>query len=83
MTPQCPTIFSGVPPFLVVLAVKTLVALRGVSSHLVRPLKVRLILNFLLDLVYWLSEHSTDYLSSGRSRMPCKVSPSSVVIVPI
>ena len=39
------------PSLLVVLAVKTLVVLRGVFSHLVRPLKEWLILNFLWDLV--------------------------------
>ena len=64
-----------------VLAVKAMVVLRGVSSHLVWPFKVWLILNFFKDLVYRLSEHSTDYLSSSRSRMPCKISPRSVVIV--
>ena len=83
MTPQHPTILSGVPPILLVLPVKTLVVLRGVSSHFVRPLKVRFILNFLKNLVYWLSEHSTDYLSSIRPRMPRNVSLRSVVIVPI
>ena len=33
--------------------------------------------------MHWLSEHGTYYLSSGRFRMSCKVSPRSVVIVPI
>ena len=83
MTPQRPAIFSSVPLLLVVLAMKTLVAFRGVSSHLVWPLKVWLILNFFQDLVYWLSEHSIDYLSISRSRMPRKISSRSVVIVPI
>ena len=72
MTLQHLAIFSGVPSLLVVLAMKTLVALRGVSSYLVRPLKVWLALNFLQDLVYWLSEHSINYLSSSRPRMPVK-----------
>ena len=71
------------PLLLVVLAMKALVMLCGVSSHLVWPLKVWFILNFLQDLVYWLSEHSTDYLSGSRSRVPRKISPRSVVIVPI
>ena len=83
MTPQRLAIFSGVPPFLVVLVVKSLVALRGVFSHLVQPLKVRPILNFLQDLVYWLSKYNIDYLSCGRPRTPHKVSSRSVVIVPI
>ena len=71
------------PLLLVVLAVKALVMLYRVSSHLVWPLKVWFILNFLQDLVYWLSEHSTDYLSGSRSRVPRKISLRSVVIVPI
>ena len=83
MTLQRLAIFSGVPSLLVVLAMKTLVALRGVSSHLVQPLKVWLALNFLQDLVYWLSEHSTNYLSSSRPRITRKVSLRSVVIVPV
>jgi len=46
MTPQCLAIFSSVPPLLMVLAVKAMVVLRGVSSHLVWPFEVWLILNF-------------------------------------
>ena len=83
MNPQRPAIFSSVPLLLVVLAMKTLVAFRGVSSHLVWPLKVWLILNFFQDLVYWLSKHSIDYLSISRSRMPRKISSRSIFIVPI
>ena len=71
------------PLLLVVLAVKALVMLYRVSSHLVWLLKVWFILNFLQDLVYWLSEHSTDYLSSIRPRMPRNVFLRSAVIVPI
>ena len=70
-------------PLLVILVVKTLVALYGVSSYLVWPLKIWLILNFLKDLVYWLLEHGTDYLSSSTPRMPREISSRSVLIVPI
>ena len=70
-------------PLLVVLVVKTLVALYGVSSYLVWPLKIWLILNFLKDSLYWLSEHGTDYLSSSTPRMPREISSRSVLIVPI
>ena len=31
--------------------------------------------------MYWLSEHSIDYLRIGRSRLPCKVSPWSVIVI--
>ena len=68
---------------LVVLVVKTLVALYGVSSYLVWPLKIWLILNFLKDSVYWPSKHGTDYLSSSTPRMPREISSRSVLIVPI
>ena len=48
MTPQSPTILCGVSSLLVVLAMDALVALRRVSSHLIWPFKIWLILNFFL-----------------------------------
>ena len=83
MTPQCHAIFCIMPPLLVVLAVKVLVTLCGVSSHLIWPFKVWLILKFFQDFVHWFSEHNTDYLSISSSRVPSKISLRSVVIVPI
>ena len=68
------------PPSLVVLVVKVLVVLHEVSFHLV---KVQFVLNFLWDLMYWLLEHSTDYLNSSIPRMPRKVSPRLIIIVSI
>ena len=46
MVPQIPTIFYSVP-VLMVLAIKALVVLHGVSRHLVQPFKEQLILNLL------------------------------------
>ena len=83
MTPQCHAIFCIMPPLLVVLAVKVLVTLRGVSSYLIWPFKVWLILKFFQDFVYWFSEHNTNYLSISSSRVPSKISLRSVVIVSI
>ena len=60
---------------------KNLVALHGASPYPIRPLKIWLILDFFQDLVYRLSEHSTNYLSYSRYRMPHKISSRSVVII--
>ena len=60
---------------------KNLVALHWVSPYPIRPLKIWLILDFFQDLVYQLLEHSTNYLSYSRYRMPHKISSRSVVIV--
>ena len=81
--PQSPAIFCGVSSLLVVLAMKALVALRKISSHLIWPFKVWLILNFFQNFVYWLSKHSANHLSSSRSSMPSKISSRSIVIVPL
>ena len=62
---------------------KALIALFGVISHLIWPLKEWLVLNFLQDLVYWFSEHRVNHLSSGRPRLPSKVSPGPVIVVAI
>ena len=31
--------------------------------------------------MYWILEHSINYLRVGRSRLPCKVSPRSIVVI--
>ena len=68
---------------MVVLAMKTLIALHGVSSHLIWLLEVWLILYFLQDLVHKLPKHSTNYLGSSRSSMPSKISLGPIVVVPL
>ena len=64
-----------------ILAMKVLVALYGISSHFIWQFEKWLILNFLQDLVYWLLEHRVNHLSSGRPRMLNKVSSRPVIIV--
>ena len=83
MTPQSSTIFCGVPLVLVVLAMKALVVLHRISSHLIWPFKEWFVLDFFQDLVYWFSEHRVNHLSSGRSQLPSKISLGLVIIVSV
>ena len=66
---------------LVVLAIKVLIAPRGLSRHLIRPLKVWLVLDFLQHLMYWFSEHNIDSLCIGCSRLPYEISPQAVAVI--
>ena len=69
------------PRFLVVLAIQVLVVLHGVSCYLIRPFEERLILDLFQNLMYRISKHDMYCLHVGRPRLPCKVSPSSVIVV--
>ena len=62
---EVPTILYGMSVVLVVLAIKVLIALRGLSGHLIRPPKVWLVLDFLQHLMHWFSEYNTDSLCVG------------------
>ena len=64
-----------------VLAIQILVALHAVSYHLIWPFEERLILDFLHNLMYRISEHSVNCLRIGRSKLLYIVSPQSVVVV--
>ena len=66
-----------------VLAMKALIALHWVTSHLIWPFKEWLILYFLQDLVYWFSEYLVNHLSSDRPWLPNKVSPRPVIVVSV
>ena len=66
-----------------IMAIEALVMIHKISCHLIRPLEEWLVLNFLQDLLYWLSKYSINHLSVGRSRLANKVSPRSVVLDPI
>jgi len=83
MIPQSSTVLGGMPPFLMVLAMKTLVAPHGVSSHLVWLFEVWLILDLLQDLMYWLSEHRVYHLRSCRPRLPKQIPLRPAIIVSI
>ena len=65
-----------------VLAMKALITLHGVSSHLIWPLEIWLILYLLLDLVYRLFEHYVNYLASSMPSMSNKTFPGLITIIP-
>ena len=60
---------------------KTLVAPHGVSSYCVWPFEVWLILDFLQDLMHWLSKHCVNHLRSRSPKLPSKIPSGSVIIV--
>ena len=62
IVPEVPAILHGMSVVLVVLAIKVLIALRGLSCHFIRSPKVWLILDFLQHLMHWLSKYSIDSL---------------------
>ena len=66
---------------LVVFAIKVLIAPCGFSRHLIRPLKVWFVLDFLQYPMYWFSEHSTDSLCVGCSKLPYEISPRAVAVI--
>ena len=64
-----------------VLAIKTLIALHGVSPHLIRPLEIWFILYLIKDLVYRLLEHCVNYLGSNMPSMYSKISFGPITII--
>ena len=68
---------------LVVLTVKVLIAPRGLSRHLIQPLKVWLVLDFLQQPMYWFSEYSIDSLCVGCSGLPYESSPQAVAVISV
>ena len=65
MVSQIPAILRSVSLISMVLAIKVLVAPRGVSNHLVWPFE-ELILNLLQNLMHRFSEHCINRLGVGR-----------------
>ena len=80
---QSSTILCSVSTVLMILAIKTLIMLGKVSSHLIRPLEIRFILYLVKDLVYGLPKYCINYLSSRVPSMSRIISPRSVVIIPL
>ena len=64
-----------------VLAMKTLITLHKVSSHLILSLKIWLTLYLLQDLVYKLLEHCVNYLGSSKSSMSNKISLGLIAVI--
>ena len=63
VVPKVPTVFYSMSVVLVLLTIQNLIALYGVSSHLIRPLEEWLILDFLQNLMYRFSEYGVNYLN--------------------
>ena len=83
MVPKSPTVFSSMTPLLMVLAMKTLIAPRRVSTHIVRPFEVWLILDLLQNLTHWFSEHGINHLRYYGPRLPGKIPPRSVIVITV
>ena len=83
MVPQNSAVIGGMPPFLVILAMETLVAPQGTSTHFVRPFEVWLILDLLQNLMHRLPEHDVNHLKNYRPRLPDKIPSRSVTVVAI
>ena len=71
------------PVVLVVLAIEVLIALRGLSGHLIWPSKVWLALDLLQHPVYWFLEYSVNSLRVGCSGLPYEISPQAVAVVSV
>ena len=81
--PKVPAVLCGMHVVLVVLVIKVLIAPRGLSCHLIRPLKVWLVLDSLQHSVYWFSEYSIDSLCAGYSGLPYEISPQAVAVISV
>ena len=76
-------ILDVVPPILMVLAIEALTALGWVTSHLVWPFEVRLILYLFKYLMYRLLEYQANYLSVSMCGLVDEVSSRLIMDVPI
>ena len=81
--PEVPATLCGMPVILVVLAIKVLVLLCGLSRHLIWPYKVWFALNFFQHLMHWFLEYNPDVLCIGCLWLPCEISPQATVSVSI
>ena len=66
-----------------VLAMKTFITLHRVSSHLIWPLELWLILFLLQDLMHKLPKHNVDCLGSSGPSMSSKISLRPIIVIPL
>ena len=83
VVPQVSAILGSVSMILMILAVKVLIAPHRISCHLFQPFKEQLVFNLFQNLLYWFSEYGINRLGVGRSWLPNKIIPRSVIVVPI
>ena len=81
--PEVPAILRGLSVVLVVLAIKVLVSLCGLSRHLIRPSKVWFALDFFQHLMHRFLEYSPDVLRVGCLLFPCEISPRATIDVSV
>ena len=63
--PKVPIVFYSMSMILVILTIQALMALHGLSSHLIRPLEEWIILDFLKNLMYRFFKYSVNLLRIG------------------
>ena len=80
---KVPAVLRDVSVVLVILAIKVLISLHGLSRHLIQPPKVWLVLDFFQHLMHWFSEYSPDSLRIGCLRLPCEISPQTIVVISV
>ena len=81
--PQVSTILGSVSMVLMIMAIKALITPHRISYHLVQPFEEQLVFNLLQNLLYWFSKHSINCLDVGRSWLPNKIFPRSIIIEPV
>ena len=69
------------PMVLMIMTIQVLVAFRRVPSHFSWPLEESFVLDFLQNLLYWLSEHGINHLHVGLSNLSRKISSRLVMVV--
>ena len=79
---QSSTIFYSVSTILMTLVIKTLITPHGVTFHFIWPFEVWFNLYLLKNLMHRLLEYCADHLGS-RYPMSSKISPGSIVIIPL
>ena len=83
VVPKIPAILRGMLVVLVVLTIKVLIVPRGLSRHLIRPIKVWLVLDFFQYPMYQFSEYSIDSLCVGCFGLPYEISPRAAAIISV
>ena len=66
-----------------ILAIKTLITPRGVTPHFIWPFEVCFNLYLLKNLMHKLLEYCVDHLGNRKPSMSSKISPRSIVIIPL
>ena len=66
-----------------ILAIETLITPHGVTPHFIWSLEIWFNLYLFKNLMHRLLEYCANHLGSGKPSMSSKISPGSVVIIPL